>query len=152
MLPYTASHPDSATASRGGSGKDRGLGEQRQRGYSAECCPAAGHRPLVPRPWVQAPRCETRRGRCAAASEHDLPNLGPPNRPTPGPELRTRTEHSQKAWMDNAALNVPRNLQAGTDPSSFQVGKVIFLFSPERRGTAFPFLQTTGNYPPIPCI
>lgn len=77
--------------------------------------------------------------------EHDLPDLRPPNRPTPGPELRTRTEHSQKAWMDNAALNVPRNLQAGTDPSSFQIGKVIFLFSPEWRGTPFLSFKLQGT-------
>lgn len=108
--------------------------------------PSCSHRPLVPRPRVPAPSCENRRGRCAAALEYDLPDLRPPNRPTPGPELRTRTEHSQKAWMDNAAVNVPRNLQAGTDHSSFHIGKkVIVLFSPEWRGTPFLSFKLQGT-------
>lgn len=47
------------------------------------------------------------------------PKPGTPYRPTPRPQLRTRTRHTQKALMDNGALNVPKKPQGRDRPISF---------------------------------
>lgn len=101
--------------------------------------PAPGAQAAGPGSTLSKPQ---RAVRCCLLTQSPKP--GTPYRPIPRPELRTRTGHTQKALMDTAALHVPRNLKAGTDPRSLQGEKeaIPLVSGAERRRLPFKLQGT----------
>lgn len=122
--------------------EQQGLGSQKADTSvaTAEHRPAAGRPPQVlsaagPGFTLRKPQGAVR---CCLLIRSPKP--GTPYRPTPRPQLRTRTRHTQKALMDNGALNVPKKPQGRDRPISFQADKeaIPLLSRAQRHRLPFP--------------